>query len=149
MSPQEKLQRFVAQYPHRRGPFYARPHFTRRHLFQIFGAGVTASCMVGRPAPAGVIVNQQPVSLRNTAKNVIFILMAGAPNHTYTFDFKPVPNVTPANFNPDTINGLLWPTGLLPKLATQLPNMAIVRSVRAWATGHSISQHWVQIGRNP
>jgi hypothetical protein len=56
MSPQEKFQRFVTQYPHSRGPFYARPHFTRRQLFRIFGAGVTASCMIGQPAPAGVIV---------------------------------------------------------------------------------------------
>src|SRR6185436_1720520 len=102
-----------------------------------------------KPAPAGVIANQRPVSMRNTAKNVIFILMAGAPSHTDTFDFKQVPGVTPTNFNPDTINGVVWPTGLMPKLADQLPNMAIVRSVRAWATGHSISQHWVQIGRNP
>jgi hypothetical protein len=37
----------------------------------------------------------------------------------------------------------------MPKLADQLPNLAIVRSVKAWATGHSISQRWVQIGRNP
>jgi Protein of unknown function (DUF1501) len=149
MSPQEKFQRFVARYPHSRQPFYQRPHFTRRQLFQIFGAGVTASCMIGKPAPAGVIVDQRPVTTWNKAKNVIFILMAGAPSHIDTFDFKPVAGVTPANFNPATIGGVLWPAGLMPKLADQLPNMAIVRSVRAWATGHSISQHWVQIGRNP
>src|SRR5437016_1803727 len=149
MSPQEKFQRFVTQYPHSRGPFYARPHFTRRQLFRIFGAGVTASCMIGKPAPAGVIVNQRTVTPRNTAKNVIFILMAGAPSHTDTFDFKQVAGVTPADFNPADINGVVWPAGLMPKLAGQLPNMAIVRSVRAWATGHTISQHWVQIGRNP
>jgi hypothetical protein len=149
MSPQEKFQRFVSQYPHRRQPFYARPHFTRRQLFQIFGAGVTASCMIGKPAPAGVIINQRPVTTRNTAKNVIFILLAGAPSHIDTFDFKQVPGVTPDNFNPAAIKDILWPTGIMPKLAGQLPDMAIVRSARAWATGHSISQHWVQIGRNP
>ncbi len=149
MSPQEKFQRFVTQYPHSRGPFYARPHFTRRQLFQIFGAGVTASCMIGKPAPAGVIVDQRTVTPRNTAKNVIFILMAGAPSHIDTFDFKPVAGVTPADFNPTDMNGVAWPVGLMPKLGGQLPNMAIVRSVRAWATGHSISQHCVQIGRNP
>jgi hypothetical protein len=37
----------------------------------------------------------------------------------------------------------------MPKIGAQLPNIAIVRSVQAWATGHSISQNWVQIGRNP
>jgi hypothetical protein len=149
MSPQEKFQRFVAHYPHPRRPFYARQHFTRRQLFQIFGAGVTATCMIGKPAPAGVVINSRPVTMQNTAKNVIFILMAGAPSHTDTFDFKQVDGVTPADFNPTNINGITWPTGILPKLGTRLPNMAIVRSVQAWATGHSISQSWVQIGRNP
>jgi hypothetical protein len=149
MSPQEKFQRFVAQYPHPRRPFYARQHFTRRQLFQVFGAGVTATCMIGKPAPAGVVINSRPVTTQNTARNVIFILMAGAPSHTDTFDFKQVDGVTPADFNPTNINGITWPTGILPKLATQLPNLAIVRSVQAWATGHSISQSWVQIGRNP
>jgi len=149
MSLQEKFQRFVNRYPHSRRPFYARPHFTRRQLFQIFGAGVTATCMVGKPAPAGVVVNSNPVSTQNTAKNVIFILMAGAPNHTDTFDLKVVDGVTPAAFNPTNINGINWPVGLMPKLGGQLPNLAIVRSVKAWATGHSISQSWVQIGRNP
>jgi len=86
MSPQENFQRFVARYPHSRRPFYARPHFTRRELFQIFGAGVTATCMIGKPAPAGVVINSNTVTTQNTAKNVIFILMAGAPSHTDTFD---------------------------------------------------------------
>jgi uncharacterized protein DUF1501 len=149
MTPQEKFQRFVSRYPHSRPAFYARPHSTRRQLFQIFGAGVTASCMLGRPAPAGVLIHQRPVEMRNRAKNVIFILMAGAPSHTDTFDFKEAAGVTPANFNPETIGGVRWPTGLMPKLGQQLADLAIVRSVRAWATGHSISQHWVQIGRNP
>src|SRR5437667_7056562 len=146
MSPQEKFQRFVTRYPHPRRPFYARPHFTRRQLFQIFGAGVTATCMIGKPAPAGVVVNSNPVSTQNTAKNVIFILMAGAPSHTDTFDLKVVDGVTPGAFNPTDINGINWPVGLLPKLAGQLPNLAVVRSAKAWATGHSISQSWVQIG---
>jgi hypothetical protein len=44
---------------------------------------------------------------------------------------------------------LLWPTGLLPKLATQLPNIAIIRSMHAWALVHSLAQTWAQIGRNP
>jgi Protein of unknown function (DUF1501). len=149
MSPQEKFQRFIAQYPHPRRPFYARQHFTRRQLFQVLGAGVTATCMIGKPAAAGVIVDSKPVTMQNKAKNVIFILMAGAPSHTDTFDFKEVNGVTPTDFNPANINGITWPTGIMPKLATHLPDMAIVRSIQAWATGHSISQNWVQIGRNP
>src|SRR5262245_41902432 len=142
MSSQEKFQRFIDRHPHSRRPFFERPHITRRQLFQIFGAGVTASCLVSKPAPAaGVVINSRPVTTQNKAKNIIFILMAGAPSHIDTFDFKQVDGVTPSNFNPATINGIVWPTGILPKLADQLPNLAIVRSVRAWATGHSISQN--------
>ena len=149
MTPQEKFERFVARRPHARTPFYSRPHFSRRQLFQILGAGVTANFIAGKPAPAGVVVDSKPVTMQNTAKNVIFIFMPGAPSHTDTFDFKQVPGVTPSDFNPTVINGLTWPVGILPKLAGQLPNIAIVRSMQAWATGHSISQNWVQIGRNP
>jgi hypothetical protein len=149
MSPQEKFQRFVAQHPHTRRPFYARPHFSRRQLFHILGAGVTANFIVGKPAPAGVVIDSNPVTMQNTAKNVIFVFMVGAPSHIDTFDLKVVPGTTPSDFNPTVINGINWPVGILPKLAQQLPNIAIVRSMQAWATGHSISQNWVQIGRNP
>jgi Protein of unknown function (DUF1501) len=149
MSPQEKFRQFADRYPHSRRPFYARPHFTRRELFRILGASVTATCMIGKPAPAGVVIDSKPVTTQNKAKNVIFILMAGAPSHIDTFDFKQVDGVTPADFKPANINGVVWPTGIMPKLAGQLSKIAIVRSVQAWATGHSVSQTWVQIGRNP
>ena len=39
--------------------------------------------------------------------------------------------------------------GILPKMGQQLGNMAIVRSMNAWALVHSLAQHWTQIGRNP
>ncbi len=58
------------------------------------------------------------MTTKNTAQNVIFILLAGAPSHTDTFDLKVVPGTTPASFAPETVNGVLWPTGLLPKLGT-------------------------------
>ena len=149
MSPQEKSKLFAAHHPDPRKPFYARPHFTRRRLFQVLGAGVTANCIVGRPAPAGVVVNSKPATMKNTAKNVIFVFLVGAPSHIDTFDLKVVGGVTPADFQPTMISGINWPVGIMPKLAQQLPNIAIVRSMQAWATGHSISQNWVQIGRNP
>jgi hypothetical protein len=148
MSDQQKFNKFIEKYPHPHKSFYARPHLTRRQLFQVLGAGVTASCLTGQMR-AGVVVNSNPVQMQNKARNVIFILMAGAPSHTDTFDLKVVNGTTPADFNPTTYSGVLWPTGILPKLAAHLPEMAIVRSVRAWAAAHSLAQHWVQIGRNP
>ena len=60
-----------------------------------------------------------------------------------------VPGVTPASFAPDTIKGIYWPAGLMPRLAEQLDNVAVVRSMRSWALVHSLAQTWTQIGRNP
>ena len=77
------------------------------------------------------------------------MLLAGAPSHTDTFDLKVVNGTTPAAMNPTMINGVNWPVGLLPNLAKQLPNMAIVRSMNSWALVHSLAQRWTQIGRNP
>ena len=42
-----------------------------------------------------------------------------------------------------------FPTGLFPKLKNNLGDLAIVRSMRAWAAVHNLARTWVQIGRNP
>lgn len=47
---------------------------------------------------------------------------------------------------PQTADGVLWPTGLLPNLGNLLSDFAIVR---AHALVHSLAQTWTQIGRNP
>ena len=80
---------------------------------------------------------------------MIFILLAGAPSHVDTFDFKMTPGVTPAAAAPDTINGILWPTGIFPNLAKNIPDFALVRSMSSHALVHSLGQTWTQIGRNP
>lgn len=38
---------------------------------------------------------------------------------------------------------------MFPKLAGQIDDIAVVRAARAWAAQHTLSQTWVQIGRNP
>src|SRR5206468_1551343 len=80
--------------------------------------------------------------------NVIFIHLLGAISAVDTFDLK-VGAATPARFNVGKINGIDWPAGLLPKLGGQLGDLAIVRSMSAWALVHSLAQTWAQIGRNP
>jgi Protein of unknown function (DUF1501) len=145
---QEKINRLLKQHPWDHKTFFNRPHWTRRHFFQVLGAGVTGSFLAERYARAAD-VSAAGVSTKNTAQNVIFILLAGAPSHTDTFDLKMVNGVTPATFNPTTINGVLWPTGILPKLGQLTGDFAIVRSMRAHAVVHSLSQTWMQIGRNP
>jgi hypothetical protein len=144
----DKAEEFARRYPHHHQTFFNRPHWTRRQFFQVAGAGITGSFLAQRAKADGVETSQGVVT-QNKAKNCIFILLTGAISTVDTFDLKVTGGVTPTNFNPTMVNGMNWPVGLLPKLAQQLPNVVIVRSMRAWALVHSLAQTWTQIGRNP
>jgi hypothetical protein len=147
---QEKFNKFFQRFGWGHKSFFNRPHWTRRRFFQVLGSGVTASYLTERYAKAQTNApTSTPVQTQNTAQNCIFILLAGAPSHTDTFDLKVVPGTTPTSFNPDTVNGVLWPTGLLPNLGNMLNTFALVRSMQAHALVHSLAQTWTQIGRNP
>lgn len=152
MYGQDQFNKFVEKYPHtRRIIGQARPHLSRRQFFQMAGIGLAGSYLAG-PARATDLLWQAPVTTINKAKNVIFILMAGAPSHTDTFDLKVIDGTTPvATVKPATINGVSWPTGTLPKLGAAFQNndLSVVRSLRSWALVHNLAQTWTQIGRNP
>src|SRR5215475_7609731 len=148
MNEKQKFQKFLAENPGALRPtYFRRPHWTRRNFFKMMGAGVTGAFLAKEGQAA--TCSSQSVTTKNTAKNVIFVLMAGAPSHVDTFDFKMTNGVTPAAANPATINGILWPNGIFPKLGTMVNDFAIVRSLQAHALVHSLGQTWVQIGRNP
>ncbi len=145
---QEEWNRYYQKYGWDHTAFFNRPHWTRRRFFEILGAGVSGAFLSQRYTKAAEVA-MGGAATKNSARNVIFILLAGAPSHIDTFDFKMVNGVTPASFAPDTANGILWPTGLLPKLGNMLGDFAIVRSLRSHALVHSLAQTWTQIGRNP
>jgi hypothetical protein len=147
---QEKINRWFRKYGWNHQTFFNRPHATRRHFLELLGSGVTASILAGNPAKAAD-VSTAGVTTKGTAENVIFILMAGAPSHTDTFDLKDSSVATaPAGLHkPERINGLYIPTGIMPKLATLAGDFAVARNVQAHAVVHSVCQTWVQIGRNP
>jgi Protein of unknown function (DUF1501) len=128
--------------------FFNRPHWTRRDFFNLLGAGVSVSFLSHRYMRAASVTSSG-VATKNTARNAIFILLAGAPSHTDTFDLKVVPGTTPTSFAPATVNGILWPAGLMPKLGQMTSKFALVRSLRSHALVHSLAQTWTQIGRNP
>src|SRR5260370_42620023 len=107
-----KFDRIDKDFTPQRSAFFNRPHWTRRQFFQIAGTGITGSYLAQRYARAAD-VNAASVTTINKAKNVIFILLAGAPNHTDTFDLKVVNGTTPGSFAPGTVNGNLVPTRLL------------------------------------
>lgn len=148
MNSEDKLQGYLAKYPQQHKTFFARPHWTRRQLFEVATAGIMGAFIPSR-ALASEVVAQAEVTPINKARNVVFILLSGAPSHIDTFDYKEVAGVTPVDFAPETIGGIRWPVGLLPKIGQQLGDIAIIRSMRAWALVHNLAQVWTQIGRNP
>ncbi|HLH38462.1 MAG TPA: DUF1501 domain-containing protein [Bryobacteraceae bacterium] len=146
---QKKFHQFLKTNPQAVRPgMFRRPDWTRRNFFRVFGAGLVASCFAKEArAQSGTCTSQQVTTL-NTARNVIFVLMAGAPSPWDTFDYKPNA-ATPSQIAAETVNGLQWPTGILPNIGTHLGDIAIIRSLQAHALVHSLGQTWVQIGRNP
>src|SRR5580704_2712639 len=145
----ENIKKILATNPAARPAYFRRPHWTRRNFFRLAGAGITASFLAKEAKAQSGTCTSQGMTTLNKAKNVIFILMAGAPSHVDTFDFKNTAGVTPAAAAPETVNGILWPTGVLPKLGAMTNQFSIVRSLQAHALVHSLGQTWVQIGRNP
>src|SRR5947209_19448736 len=127
-------------------PFWEKPQLGRRMFFRHLGTALGGYFLL--PSRPMETIAKAAASTRGTAKNVIFVLMSGAPSHTDTFDLKEGA-WTPTDFNPTSYGDLRFPQGLMPTIAGQLGSIAFVRSVRAWATAHGLAQTWVQIGRNP
>jgi hypothetical protein len=126
------------------------PIIDRRLFFKIAATGMAGYFASPMEALAQSTTWKPDATILNTAKNVIFILLPGAPSQTDTFDLRVGP-WTPTNFGPTTINGIDWPLGLLPNLATQfaLNRISIIRSCQSTALVHPLLQNWTQIARNP
>jgi Protein of unknown function (DUF1501) len=120
----------------------------RRIFFEIAGAGVAGYFLSPFDTFAQVGSYQGDAAILNTARYVIFIQLAGAPSQVDTLDLK-VGAWTPPDFNPTTINGVDFPAGLLPGLASQSARFSIVRSCQSSALVHNLLQAWNQIARNP
>ncbi len=120
----------------------------RRTLLKTAMAGMTGYFASPLETLAGSSVTAQGVPTLGTARNVIFILMAGAPSQVDTFDLK-VDSSTPADFNPTTVGAMDFPEGLLPNVTQQLDKIAVVRSMQSTALVHPLLQQWTQIARSP
>ena len=126
--------------------FWRGHHLGRRMFFRHAASAVGGYLLL--PSTPGETIARAQTSPISKARNCIFVFMNGAPSHVDTFDLK-VGAQTPANYNPTPYEGVLFPQGLLPKLAAQMDDIALLRSVRPWVTQHQLGQDWVQIGRNP
>ena len=89
------------------------PMIDRRMFFKIGATGVAGYFVSPLETFAQISTTTGPATILSTAKNCIFILLPGAPSQTDTFDLH-VGQWTPANFDPQTINGIDWPSGLMP-----------------------------------
>src|ERR1041384_3516450 len=111
----------------------------RRLFFKIAATGVAGYFASPMRVFADTTTVWDPNAVTfSTAKNVIFVLLAGAPSQTDTLDLR-VGSWTPANFAPTTINSIDFPAGLLPNLATQfgLNRFSIIRSCQSTALVHT------------
>jgi hypothetical protein len=123
--------------------------FSRRHFVRVAGTGLLASWF-GSVSAAELLYRTASVqpTLRNTARNCIFVFLSGGLSQSDTLDLKEGP-WTPRTFEPTSYAGLLWPRGLLPGLAEHVGKLAIIRTGRAWALVHPLAQKWAQISRDP
>lgn len=130
------------------------PTVGRREFFKIGGTALTGFLLTPTLTGNAFALNSQAKTegiaptLKNTARNCIFLNFVGAPSQVDTFDLK-VGAWTPSDFNPTTYNGVNFPQGLMPELAQRLNRLAVVRGLRAPALVHSLQQIWVQIARSP
>jgi len=124
------------------------PDLSRRGFLQLGAGGLVASWFLKSPATAWA-AESAAVTTRNTAKNVIFVFLPGAPSQVDTWDLKEGA-WTPADFAPAGFGGgLRFPAGLMPNMANHLGDVSIVRSMKSQALVHGLGQTWVQISRNP
>ena len=87
MNELDRFARLQAKRPHPHGGFYQRPHISRRQFFRHLASGI-GGYYLADSIGGGSTLRAQSVETKNTAKNVIFLFMRGAPRHVDTFDLK-------------------------------------------------------------
>ena len=122
----------------------------RRVFFKIAATGVAGYFVSPLQTMAQTVTTTPGATILGTARNCIFVLLAGGPSHIDTLDLR-VGSWTPKDFAPTTINGIDWPNGLLPNLGAQLNSnrFSVIRSCQSIALVHALLQNWNQIARNP
>ena len=97
MNERDRFHKLIKKHPHSHIGFHQRPHATRRQFFRLLGGGLTGYFLTGPWAPSEARA-MGSVETKNTAKQVIFIFLEGAPSHLDTFDLKFQNRVTPGAF---------------------------------------------------
>lgn len=126
--------------------FWRQPHFSRRMFFQT--AGALGGYVLLPSGPLERVTQAAAAVPKATAKNCILIMLRGAPSHCDTFDLKVGP-WTPNSLQPTRYGEILFPRGLMPRLAERLSDLNLVRSVRSWALVHGLADQWIELARDP
>src|SRR5436305_10960053 len=90
----DSSEAIARKHPHHHRTFFNRPDLTRRRFFEIAGAGLLGSYLVGK-AKGAELVSQAGVVTQNKAKNLIFIQLTGAISPWDTFDLKTAAGSSP------------------------------------------------------
>jgi hypothetical protein len=124
--------------------------FTRRRFLRIGGTALVASWFADVVSPELLFGarSANAAEMTGTARNVIFIFLAGGPSQVDMWDLKEGA-WTPPDFAPTSYGNVRWPQGLMPKTAEHLNKLAIIRTGMAWAAVHPLAEKWAQISRNP
>ena len=126
------------------------PGFSRRRFLKLAGTGLVASYFADVVDPSLLMgaTTSAGVPLQNSARNCIFIFLAGAPSQVDLWDLKEG-SWTPNDFEPTSYGNVRWPHGLLPKMADHLSSLSMIRCGLSWVAVHPLGQAWMQLARNP
>ena len=120
----------------------ASGEISRRTTLGVLGASSASFCAT--LANAG-----EPIRSRPKAKSVILIFNSGAPSHLDLWDPKPDANEStrgPFEAITTNVSGIQL-TELLPRMATRMDKLSIVRTVQHKHTSHNSGMYWSIVGR--
>lgn len=117
-------------------------HYTARAML-----GVGLASVTGAPAWANIT---SPVGARPSARNVIYIYLAGGMSHLDTFDPKPQADSKygPVNVLPTNVAGIQvseW----LPGLAQRMNHLALIRSMTSTQGAHESGTYYMRTSYAP
>ena len=110
----------------------------RRRFLGGMAAALASANLMALPQPSWRPLPRRKagVATRNTARNLIFVLLEGGASHVDTFDLK-TGSWTPDLLGVQTLGGgLQWPSGIMPELAAMTDRFSIVRSISAVEAVH-------------
>ena len=115
---------------------------TRRHF--LFGSLAAASTALLQAHPDAEIASGNSALLQNTAKNCIFISLAGAASHLDLFDPKDGPWNPPDADLQGYSGGLVLSRKYFPNLSKITNDLLVLRSLTSWEAAHDRGQYYIQ-----